>query len=673
MDRTRFPSPSFWYGRHSRRELLGAFGALAAGALLPAHGLAAVGGIRSRLPLANAAQLGYAWVANHGLDFDAYQREFDSLASQGYRLLKLSGYSVNGQGYFASIWDLSPGPAWVSSHGIPGPDYQAQFDAWVGQGYRPVDISGYEAGGADRYAAIFVSDGLGGWSANHGVPGPDYQGVFDQNVAQGLRPVRVSGFTVGGADLFASIWVPDDGTPWAASHGLNSAEYQAAFESWTGQGYHVADVSGYEFNGEPLYTGIFEQSSQVGAWWIANHDIPDDAYQATFDENAAAGYTLTHIAGYGAGGIAHYAAVWETNANPAFAPLDTLATNAIAAANVPGVSVAIAKDGLLVFARAYGSADPAAGEAMTVDHRLRAASVAKPITATAIMQLEEQGTLSRNDLVFGDSGWLGTDYGNNAYNQFLQQITIDHLLTHTTGMWPNDGNDPMFQFPTDAVDDLITWTLDTYPPTMAPGSNQRYSNFGYCLLGRIIERATGQPYEQYVQGSVLAQCGITGMQLAGDTLADRAAGEATYDGTNSTASVTFFGDAAPTLLNNPYDIPIRRMDAHGGWIATATDLLRFVVRMDAFPNPPDVVSSATLTTMTTGTAAEPGYGRGWAINVADSNWFHDGRLPGTEAILVRRSDGFAYAAIANGNGINVDDLGRNMVNSGVDWGQGTPL
>ena len=110
-------------------------------------------------------------------------------------------------------------------------------------------------------------------------------------------------------------------------------------------------------------------------------------------------------------------------------------------------------------------------------------------------------------------------------------------------MWTNDGNDPMFQFPTDAVDDLITWTLDTYPPTMAPGSNHRYSNFGYCLLGRIIERATDESYEQYVQGSVLAQCGIIGMQLAGDTLAERASGEATYDGANSTASVTFFGDA----------------------------------------------------------------------------------------------------------------------------------
>ncbi|MEJ7902192.1 MAG: hypothetical protein WKF63_10115, partial [Thermomicrobiales bacterium] len=67
-----------------------------------------------------------------------------------------------------------------------------------------------------------------GWSASHGVAGADYQGDFDTNAASGLRPLRVSGFAVGAADYVASIWVADDGTPWAAVHGLDVDAYQNA-------------------------------------------------------------------------------------------------------------------------------------------------------------------------------------------------------------------------------------------------------------------------------------------------------------------------------------------------------------------------------------------------------------------------------------------------------------
>lgn len=72
--------------------------------------------------IANAAQSGDAWVANHGLDGDTYQRDFDSLSGQGYRLIRLSDYSVHGQDYYPTIWAMSSGPAWVGTHRLPGAD-----------------------------------------------------------------------------------------------------------------------------------------------------------------------------------------------------------------------------------------------------------------------------------------------------------------------------------------------------------------------------------------------------------------------------------------------------------------------------------------------------------------------------------------------------------------------
>lgn len=668
MNHSFLTTPKRWYGRGSRRDFLGAIAAsigaagLGGGILPLTQSIAHASGSFSPMALANAAQSGYAWVANHGLDGDAYQREFDSLGGQGYRLVRISGYSVNGQDYYASIWDMSPGPAWVGMHRVPAADYQAQFDSLTSQGFRPVDISGYEKDGSDHYAAIFEQSSLASWNANHGVAGADYQGIFDANVAAGLRPLRVSGFSAGGAEYFASIWVGDDGTPWAAMHGLDSASYQAEFDRWTGQGFRVVDISGYELNGGASYAAIFEQSPKT--YWISHHDMSASAYQAAFDENGAAGYALTHVAGFGVGGEARYAAIWASDTDPTggtvgFAAVDKIANDALAASGVPGVSVAIAKDGMLVYAKGYGTADSSTGEAMTIQHRLRIASIAKPITATAIVQLAENDVLRLEDTVFGDNGWLGTTYGTTPYSANLLAITIDNLLMHTSGGW-GGGSDTMFLQTGLDHDDLITWTLNTYPQTSSPGSMYAYSNFGYCLLGRVIEQATGQTYESYVQGSVLAQSGISDMQIAGDSLAERAANEVVYDGANST-------------IGDPYGIPVRRMDSHGGWIATATDLVRFLVRMDGFATPADLVRADSVTTMMTGSVANPGYGRGWGVNTSDNSWGHTGRLGGTESVISRRSDGICYAVIANGNGIDPDQVGRDMAYAISDWGAGTPI
>jgi len=339
------------------------------------------------------------------------------------------------------------------------------------------------------------------------------------------------------------------------------------------------------------------------------------------------------------------------------AAVDKIATDALVAAGVPGVSVAIAKDGQLVYAKGYGVADVSTGEAMTVQHRLRIASVSKPITATAIVQLAENGVITLDDPVFGDNGWLGRGYGTLPYSSNLLGITIDHLLLHTSGGWGGT-SDTMFTNPDFTSDELITWTLDNFPPMTAPGTVHAYSNFGYCLLGRVIESATGQGYEGYVQSTLLAQCGISDMQIAGDSVGERASGEVAYDGTNST-------------IGDPYGIPVRRMDSHGGWIASATDLLRFMVRIDQLADPTDVVRSDSVTAMTTGSAANPNYGRGWSLN--GSNWFHTGRLGGTESIVVRHDTGISYAVIANGNGIDPDTLGRDMAYAAADRGTGTPL
>ena len=156
-----------------------------------------------------------------------------------------------------------------------------------------------------------------------------------------------------------------------------------------------------------------------------------DAYQRAFEENGASGYTLTAIAGYGVQNGARYAAIWATNGEPTGGTVgneavDQIAENALSTAGVPGLTVAIGKDGMLVYAKGYGAADKSTGEAVTVNTRMRIASVSKPITAVAIVQLAEAGMLTLDDKVFGDNSWLGYDYGTQPYSANLTDITIEH-------------------------------------------------------------------------------------------------------------------------------------------------------------------------------------------------------------------------------------------------------
>lgn len=299
--------------------------------------------------------------------------------------------------------------------------------------------------------------------------------------------------------------------------------------------------------------------------------------------------------------------------------------------NVPALSVAIAKAERLVYTGGFGWADQERHESVTPRHLFRIASVSKPITSVTIFRLVEMGKLKLSDGVFGPGGILGTDYGSPPYGPHIEEIKIEHLLTHTSGGWQNDGRDPMFRNPAMDHTQLIAWTLANHPLESAPGTKYRYSNFGYCILGRVIEKLTGQTYEAAVRRLVLQPCGISTMRISGNTLDERAPNEVIYYDQDG---------------ESPYQYNIRRLDSHGGWLATPTDLVRFLVRVDGFPVKADILRPETLRTMTTASAVEPGYAKGWCVNKYN-NWWHMGSLPGTTTVMVRTSGHFCWAALTN--------------------------
>ena len=197
---------------------------------------------------------------------------------------------------------------------------------------------------------------------------------------------------------------------------------------------------------------------------------------------------------------------------------------------LPGGTAAVAKDGRLVYARGFGWADRKNGVPMQPMALMRIASVSKPFTAAVILRLVEQGRLKLSDPILPYLKKFGAETEKHLDPRW-RRITIERLLRHTAGFDRGKSFDPMFipQLPKPPLGQagIIRYMLGR-PLDYDPGTRYVYSNFDYCILGRVIEALTGKKYEDAVREMVLRPAGITRMKLGRTRLADRAAGEVVY-------------------------------------------------------------------------------------------------------------------------------------------------
>jgi N-acyl-D-amino-acid deacylase len=337
---------------------------------------------------------------------------------------------------------------------------------------------------------------------------------------------------------------------------------------------------------------------------------------------------------------------------------------------IPGAAVAITNHGRLAYAAGFGFADPQRQDRVTPTSLFRIASVSKPITAVAILQLAERGQLALDDRVFDRLKVEPYLTDGATFDERQRRITIRHVLQHRGG-WDRDQSlDPMFQsvrfaellqVPPPAEPEHIIRVMLGRKLDFDPGERYAYSNFGYCLLGRVIEAVTCISYEQYVRDQVLAPLGIRSMRLGKTRPEDRGSpNEVQYHDPGQGPSV--FARDLGQSLPRPYGaFYLEAMDAHGGWLASAVDLARFAAAFDD-PDRCPILSRASIEQMYARPRASPGaegdgdskavyYSLGWQNRVLDRgnriNHWHNGSLPGTLAILIRRHDGRNLVALLN--------------------------
>jgi len=341
---------------------------------------------------------------------------------------------------------------------------------------------------------------------------------------------------------------------------------------------------------------------------------------------------------------------------PGLESYDQAMTTIITKYGIPGAALAVAYHGRLVYSRGFGYADLATKNPVAPDSLFRIASTSKAITAVTILRLVEEGKLDLDARAFKILNIEPP--GGQVLDQRIWNITIRELLEHSGG-WGRKPFDPMFLSTSVAAalgdpapascETTIRYVMMTSLLDFEPGTRFAYSNFGYCVLGRIIERITGARYEDYVRTEVLAPMGIADMQIGHTQSAFRALKEVHYyDADNRSVQSVFqnITDPVPYPYGGFY---IEALDSVGGWIASAQDLVRFAVSIDG-ARPPAYLQPQTVDIMLARNSAlwpsgDHWYALGWDVKYP--SWWHDGGVRGSRSYLVRMPNGVAWAALFN--------------------------
>lgn len=251
-----------------------------------------------------------SWHAYYGLSTQAYQAKFDEMVEQGYRLNSVDGYEKNNEPAFAVIFQKRPTTAWWSHSGMTSEQYHQKFEKYLQQGYHVVQVNGYTVNGKDYYAAIWDKSPVGSWASRHGMSSDGMQKVFDAYLEEGYRMTHVSGYEAEHEARFAAVWEKGDNkTEWVSRGNLTSSEYQATFDTYSKKGFRLVDVSGYQVDGEVYYSAIFDKSPS-GAW-VARHGLDSPAFQKEFDKYKGQGYVLRTFSAYNDGDEPRFAGIWE--------------------------------------------------------------------------------------------------------------------------------------------------------------------------------------------------------------------------------------------------------------------------------------------------------------------------------------------------------------------------
>lgn len=327
---------------------------------------------------------------------------------------------------------------------------------------------------------------------------------------------------------------------------------------------------------------------------------------------------------------------------------------------MPGASVAVVKDGKVVFARGYGFADERHRHPVLPYSLFRIASVSKVVTAIAIMKLVQDGRIHLDDSAFQILNDLKPLPGRTL-NPAIYRTTVKDLLQISSG-WASraqGGFDPMFgpwparfskNLPEEAPASCYNTArlMMTWPMHYKPGTRQSYINLDYCLLGLIINKATRTPYgyagyQNYVLNHILKPIGIYDMRIGSTRWSEKSWNEVRYYRCPRNANSSTY------LPYSNQDI-LKKNFSNGGWVASSPDIAKLVYALAQGK----ILRGPYLEKMLASPAFKAGQKTYFSMGLKVSKlaerqhyWVMTGSFTGTNAYVLRKANGTVIVALFN--------------------------
>ena len=320
-----------------------------------------------------------------------------------------------------------------------------------------------------------------------------------------------------------------------------------------------------------------------------------------------------------------------------------------------GAQLTIMRNDSLYYSKGFGWADEEKNVRMEPSNIMRMASVSKLITAAGIMVLQEKGLLSIKDTVFGPDRILSDDYYlSSIKDSNYYKITIEDLLRHKAG-FKTGGGDPMFSTRSIMVNNGLKTPPDHETLLRCvlrrrlgylPGTSQAYSNLGYMILSMIIEKISGQPYEEFIQENVLRPAGCLDMHIAKNYYKEKYKNEVRYYVPSNEPLVPEYNNSGDSVVRCYGGNDITSLAGAGAWVGSSAELALFVASIDGRPEIPDIISKESVDAMVEYFDKET-FSFGWNDTEPSNGWQRTGTFSGTSALIWYFPDGECWVFLTN--------------------------
>ena len=342
---------------------------------------------------------------------------------------------------------------------------------------------------------------------------------------------------------------------------------------------------------------------------------------------------------------------------------------------IKGGSFALMRNDSLIYAKGYGYANIEDSTKCEVKHIFRIASVSKLITAVAVMRLCESGRLTPESQVFGETGILNDTLFLNCRDKKITKITVEHLLRHLGG-FANPHGDAAFnrdlvakwmdkELPL-SLDDMVEYAT-RIRLRARPGDWFDYSNLGYIVLSKVIEKVSGMPYHKYVKDSVLAPIGCYDIHLAENFCCGFRDNEVSYYEVKEAEPVPAFDGCDTLVMKSLGGNDVHGLYGAGGWVASPVELAKFVSAINEHPGREAFLSKESIDFMTP--LSKEKRPAGWS-SITSREWHRTGSMSGTSAMVkvykIKNKntpdgyDHYCWIFISNSSSWNGPQLSRQM-------------